>query len=491
MHFCTSSNAIEKRPIEFSMSNHPPTSLPRRHFLEDSFCGFGALALASLLQQEQAQAAPKNPLAPKEPHNDHAPAKSVIFLFMAGGPSHVETFDPKPLLNKLHGQPKPKEFGDAKYQTITKDAKLLGTKRKFIKQGKSGVEVSDLFPHVGPMIDDIAVLRSCHGDSVVHSAAQYELFGGRTVPGFPSMGSWSLYGLGSECDSLPAYVVMPDPDGALEAGQPMYSNGFLPAVYQPTMLQAGPKPIRNLDLPSGVSLKRRRATTDLIRRLNEADLEPDDYELAARIKAYELAFKMQTEAPEVFDITGETKETLALYGVGSGPTDDYGRRCLLARRLVEKGVRFITVVSGGGPGNLQWDAHKDVEENHLRMAKQVDQPIAALLTDLKRRGLLDSTLILWGGEFGRSPEAQGGVGRDHHNLGFSMWMAGGGIKGGQAVGATDAIGLKAVKKRHHFRDIHTTILHQLGLDLDLLSFRHQGRDERLTLIEGELIEEII
>ncbi len=473
------------------MTGHVDLTQNRRRFLQDSFCGIGTVALASLLKQEQLRAAAANPLAPKPPHLPVAKAKAVIFLFMAGGPSHVDTFDPKPLLNELDGKPRPASFGEAKYQFVRTDARLLGSKRTFRKFGESGIEVSDLFPTVAQSIDDIAVIRSCHGDKVVHSAAQYELFSGRVVPGFPSMGSWLVFGLGSESESLPAYVVMPDPDGALEAGQPMYSNGFLPSVYQPTMFGSGKQPVRNLDLPPAVSLKQRRKTVELIRQLNNVNLEPDDDDLNARINAYKLAFKMQTDAPEVFDLSGETKETLALYGVGTEPTDDYGRRCLLARRLVEKGVRFVTVVSGGGPGNMQWDAHKDVEENHLRLAAQTDRPMGALLQDLKRRGLLDSTLVLWGGEFGRSPEAQGGKGRDHHNIGFSMWLAGGGIKGGQVVGATDEIGLKAIDDRCHFRDIHTTILNQLGLDQDELSYLHLGRKERITLVHGRVIEQIV
>ncbi|MHB1422351.1 MAG: DUF1501 domain-containing protein [Gemmataceae bacterium] len=460
----------------------------RRAFLRDAFCGFGTLALASLLHEDRLRAA-ANPLAPKSPHLPRAKAKSVIFLFMAGGPSHLETFDPKPLLNKLDGQPRPKEFGDAKYQFIAPDARLLGSKGAFRKYGRAGIEVSDLFAHTARRIDDLAVVRSCHGDSVVHSAAQYELLTGRVVPGFPSMGSWIVYGLGSESRSLPAYVVMPDPGGALEAGQPMYTNGFLPAVYQPVMFQGGARPVRNLDLPDGVSLAQRRETVQFIRSLNEAALEPDDDELAARIRSYELAFHMQMEAPPVFDLSGETRQTLDLYGVGSEPTDNYGRRCLLARRLVEKGVRFLVVVSGGGV--QQWDAHTDIEKNHRKMAARVDKPIAGLLTDLKRRGLLDSTLVLWGGEFGRSPEAQGGKGRDHHNLGFSMWLAGGGIKGGQVVGATDDIGLRAVQDPYHFRDIHTTILHQLGLDQEQLTYLHLGRKERLTSVLGKVIRPIV
>lgn len=469
------------------MTPHVCYSRTRREFLQNAYAGFGSLALASLAQAERAA---HNPLEPKIP-NVPAKAKAVIFLFMAGGPSHLETFDPKPQLNRLSGQVRPAEFGEAKYQFIENDARLLGSQRKFQQYGQSGIEVSDLFPHVAQCVDDLAVIRSCHGDMVVHSAAQYQLFSGRTVPGFPSMGAWSVYGLGCESDSLPAYVVMPDGDGALEAGQPMYANGFLPAVYQPMTLRPGEQPLRNLHLPSGVSRETRRKTIELIRDLNTAAIDPADDDLSARINAYDLAFKMQTEAPEVFQISGETRQTLKLYGIGREPTDDYGRRCLLARRLVERGVRFSVVVSGGGPGNLQWDAHNDIEENHVRMAAQTDRPIAGLLRDLKQRGMLDSTLVLWGGEFGRSPEAQNGKGRDHHNLGFTLWMAGGGIRGGRVVGATDAIGLRAVERPCHFRDIHTTILHQLGLDQNALSFPHEGRNERLTEIEGEVIQEIV
>jgi hypothetical protein len=467
------------------MPEHVRFTRNRREFLTDAFCGFGSLAFAQL-----CHAASSNPLAAKAPGNP-AKAKSVIFLFMAGGPSHIETFDPKPLLNKLDGQKRPAEFGEAKYQFVTAHARLLGTKRTFKKYGQSGIEVSDLLPHIGTCVDDLAVIRSCHGDMVVHSAAQYQLMTGRILPGFPSMGSWTIYGLGSESESLPAYVVMPDPKGALEAGQPMYGNGFLPAVYQPTMMRSGPKPVLNLDLPHGVAPDQRAKTVRLIKDLNQANLTPGDEEFEARINAYDLAFKMQSEAPAVFDISKEPAHIQAAYGIGSPATDDYARRCLLARRLVEKGVRFVCVVSGGGPGNMQWDAHEDIEENHIRMAAHTDQPVAALLKDLKQRGLLDSTLVLWGGEFGRSPEAQGGKGRDHHNLGFSMWLAGGGVKGGQVFGATDDIGLRATVNPVHFRDVHTTVLNQLGLDQDTLSYLHQGRKERLTEVRGEVIKQLV
>lgn len=478
------------------MPEHLRWTHTRRELLRDSCCGMGYLAAHALMAGEGLLARPSaDPLAPKPPHDPDAKAKAVIFLFMAGGPSHLETFDPKPLLNELHGQPRPAEFGEAKYQFVKPDATLLGTRRTFRRYGRAGIEVSDLLPHTAGCIDDIAVLRSCHGDMVVHSAAQYELMTGRIVPGFPSMGSWIVYGLGSEARSLPSYVVMPDPDGALEAGQPMYMNGFLPAVYQPTTFRAGDRPVLNLDLPEGVSRDERRKTVDLIQALNRAATTELDDEFDARMRTYDLAFRMQTEAPEVLDLSGEPASTLEMYGIGKEPTHDYGRRCLLARRLIEQGVRFVTVVSGGGPGRLQWDAHQDIEENHLRMAAQTDQPVAGLLKDLKRRGMLDETLVLWGGEFGRSPEAEiredGKTGRDHHNLGFTMWMAGGGIRGGQVVGATDAIGLRAVEKPYHFRDIHATLLHQLGLDQYRLTYPHLGRNERLTQVHGHVIEEIV
>ncbi len=474
------------------MPDHVRVTRNRRELLTDAFCGMGSLAFGAILAQEAARAGGVNPLAPKKPHMPaKAKAKSVIFLFMAGGPSHMETFDPKPLLNKLDGQKRPASFGEAKYQFVQKDAKLLGTKRTFEKCGKSGIEVSDLMPHTREVVDELAVIRSCHGDMVVHSAAQYQLMTGRILPGFPSMGSWVLYGLGSEGDSLPGYAVLPDPKGALEAGQPMYMHGFLPAIYQPSMFRPGAKPVLNLDLPKGVTMDERRKTLQLLKGLNEANMTAGDLEFEARLSAYDMAFKMQVEAPEVFDVNRESEATRAMYGVGVAKTDDYGRRCLLARRLVERGVRFVTVVAGGGPGNMQWDAHDDIEENHLRMAGHTDQPVAALIQDLKQRGLLDQTLVVWGGEFGRSPETQGGKGRDHHNLGFSMWMAGGGVKGGTVVGATDDIGLRAIEKPYHFRDVHTTILNQLGLNQDALSYLHLGRKERLTEVQGRVIEEIV
>ena len=443
--------------------------------------GFGSLMAAE---------ASKNPLAPKAPHFP-AKAKSMIFLFQAGGPSHLETFDPTPLLNKLHGEKRPDTFGKVEYQNVNSASRLLGTKRTFARYGKSGLEVSDLLPHQAQIADDLCVIRSMHGDMVVHSAAQYQLMSGRVIPGFPSMGSWVTYGLGTVSDSLPAYVVMPDPNGAPEAGQPMYTNGFLPAVYQPAMFRAGKRPVLNLEVPKGITMDRRRKTIDLIRQLNEANMLGEDQELAARISAYDTAFKMQTQAPELFDVSSEPQETLDMYGVGKPDTDDYGRRCLLARRLIEKGVRFVCVVAGGGGGDTEWDAHSDIEKNHARMARLTDQPTAALVKDLKRRGLLDETIVLWGGEFGRSPESERGTGRDHHNTGFTMWAAGGGFKGGIAYGATDDIGLKSTVNPVHFRDLHATLINQLGLQQDALSYLHQGRRERLTEVHGTVLKDIL
>jgi len=304
------------------------------------------------------------------------------------------------------------------------------------------------------------------------------------------MGAWAMYGLGSESESLPGYVVIPDPFGTIEAGQPVYSNAFLPSVYQANIFRAGRKPVLNLDLPQGVSEAQRSRTLKLVHDLDNAGMQADDDEFAARLNTYDLAFKMQTEAPAVFDISNEPKPVQDLYGMGDPVTEDFGRRCLLARRLVEKGVRFVVLVSGG-PAVSQWDAHDDIEENHLRMAAKTDKPIAGLIKDLKQRGLLDSTLVVWGGEFGRTPEAQGGKGRDHNPTGYTTWMAGGGVKGGVTAGATDEIGLTAVEEPHHIRDLHTTVLHQLGLEQNALSYLHQGRRERLTEVQGDVIKSIL
>ena len=469
----------------------------RRDFLARGGLGFGSLAAASLLAHEGllplANAATTNvanPLAPKKP--DFQPkAKSVIFLFMAGGPSQMETFDPKPTLNALHGKPLPESFGKVVTQQTTNESLLLGSKRTFRKCGESGIEISDLFPHLRGCADELAVVRSLYCDSVVHAPAMYQMNSGRILMGHPSLGSWVTYGLGSENEDLPAYVVMLDPDGTLTGGAPCWSSGYLPPVYQGTLFRAGASPILNLRPARGRTRDRQRRSLDLLHRLNSLNRDETDPDLDARLAAYELAFRMQSRAPDAIDISNETKETQRLYGLDEPKTRELGGRCLLARRLVERGVRFVQLYHGGGPGNLTWDAHGDIEENHPRMAGESDKPVAGLLKDLRRRGLLDDTLVVWAGEFGRTPMTQGTTGRDHSPFGFSVWLAGGGTKAGQVIGATDEVGLRAVEDRHHVNDLHATILHLLGLDHFDLTVLHNGREERLTDAEGEPIEQII
>ncbi len=485
------------------MTRHPQTACPgplvtgdRREFLARAGLGFGSLALASLLAGDSprsataAEGAAHNPLAARLPH--FAPqATSVIFLFMAGGPSQMETFDPKPLLNRLHGQPVPESFGKIQTQRTTEDSLLLGSQRTFRRQGKSGQLMSDLFPQLATQADEIAIVRSLHADSIVHAPALYQMNSGRTLMGHPSLGSWLLYGLGSENENLPAYVVMLDPDGTTVGGPPCWGAGYFSPVFQGTLFRPGKTPIIDLNPADGRSRRRQRQGLDLLKSLNRLRREPGDQQLLSRLATYELAFRMQTEAPEAIDLEQETAQTHQLYGADREPTAEFGRRCLMARRLVERGVRFVQLYSGGGPGNMTWDGHGDIEENHLRMAGQTDQPVAGLLKDLKQRGLLDSTLVIWAGEFGRTPMSQGKTGRDHSPFGFSLWMAGGGIQGGRSVGATDDIGLRAVERPIHVRDFHATILHQLGLDQEELTFLHDGREEKLTDTGGQVIREIL
>ena len=410
---------------------------------------------------------------------------------MAGGPSQVETFDPKPLLQKLHGKPVPEQLGSVQTQRTTEKSLLLASKRTFHKYGQAGIEISDLFTHLATCADDIAVVRSMYADSVVHAPALYQMNTGRTLMGHPSLGSWVLYGLGSESENLPAYVVMLDPDGTTVGGPPCWGAGYFPQVYQGTLFRSGPTPILNLQAAGDRTHLRQRKNLDLLKQLNNLNRHEDNTVLSARAANYELAFRMQSHAPEAIDLSRETMSTQALYGIDHPRTEEFGRRCLLARRLVERGVRFVQLYCGGGPGNLTWDAHSDIEENHLRMAGQSDKPVAGLLQDLKRRGMLDSTLVIWGGEFGRTPMSEGSSGRDHSPFGFSMWLAGGGVRGGTTVGATDEIGLHAVEKPYHVRDLHATILQQLGLDQDQLTYMHNGRQEKLTDTGGHVIQEIV
>lgn len=450
------------------------------------------LALTGLLAEEgllapAAGAAAQNPLAPRKPH--YSPkARSVIFLFMSGGPSHLETFDPKPDLQRLHGQPLPASFGPVK--TRRKVGRLLGTRRTFRKYGQSGIEVSDFLPHTATVVDELAVLRGCYGDSVTHPESVYLMNTGSIRMGRPSMGAWVSYGLGTENQNMPSFVCMPDPGGYVKGGAPAWGSGFLPSAYQGTVLRGGPSPILNLRPETTITPDQQRSTLDLVRRLNAEHLKEreGDSALAARIAAYELAFRMQAHAPEVVDISKESDSTKRMYGLDRRECAEFGLRCLLARRMVERGVRFVQLYCGDTNG---WDAHADVEGNHAVHCARSDRPAAALIKDLKQRGLLESTLVVWGGEFGRTPMTEGTTGRDHNPYGFSMWMAGGGIKGGTTYGATDAVGLRAETDRTHVHDIHATILHLLGLHHEKLTYLHNGRAERLTDVAGRVIDAVL
>jgi hypothetical protein len=468
---------------------HFPQAVSRRDVLVRAAHGFGALALGALLDPPAHAKERVNPLAPKRPHFG-GKAKSVIFLFMVGGPSHIDTFDPKPLLTKYAGQPLPESFGKVPSQFTNGDTPILATPWKFSKHGQCGMDVSDLYPHLAGCVDDICFVRSFYTESVVHAPAMYQVHTGRILMGYPSLGSWVTYGLGSESENLPAYVVMPQPEGTPEGGTPCWGAAFLPAVYQGTVFRSGPNPILHLQPPPGMTPERQRATLDLLQKMNDQDTLDSDTELAARISSYELAFRMQSHAPEAVDVAKEPEHIRRMYGLDQKHTADFGARCLLARRLVERGVRFIQLYSGGGPLITQWDAHKDLVANHTKMCGHTDRPIAALLKDLKQRGLLDSTLVIWGSEFGRLPMSQSGNGRDHNPHGFTMWFAGGGVKGGQVIGATDEFGLRAQGERFHMRDFHATILHALGLDQHKLWFLHNGRHEKLTDFGGKVISQV-
>jgi hypothetical protein len=465
----------------------------RRDFLHSAGAGFGLLALRALLAEQDMLAAEQapgvNPLAPKKPHRP-AKADRVIFLFMAGGPSHLETFEPKPDLQRLHGQKLPASFGPVKTRRGVDKNRLLATKRTFKKYGQAGIDVSDLLPNLATCVDDLCVLRGCHGDSVTHPESVYQMNTGSILMGRPSLGSWASYGLGTENQNMPAFVVLPDPGGWVKGGAPAWGNGFLPAAYQGTVIRGGASPILNLETPKGISVEQQRRTLDLVKQLNQEHLRQraEDSELSARIASYELAFRMQSHATEVVDINKESAATKLLYGLDRKETAEFGLRCLLARRMVERGVRFVQVYCGDTNG---WDGHSDIEGNHGKLARQSDLPIAGLLKDLKSRGLFDSTLVIWGGEFGRTPMSEGSDGRDHNPHGFCMWLAGGGVKGGQALGATDAIGLRAAEDKMHVNDIHATILHLLGFDHERLTYRHNGREERLTNVAGEVNRKVL
>jgi hypothetical protein len=470
---------------------HIGSAVTRRDVLVRAAHGFGSIALASLLSPPAGAAVQRvNPMAAKPPHFP-AKAKSVIFLYMVGGPSHIDTFDPKPALEKYNGQPLPPSYGTVVSQFTKGDTPLLKSPWTFNKYGQCGRDVSTLFPHMAQCVDDMCFIKSFYTESTVHAPAMYQVNTGRILMGYPSMGSWITYGLGSESENLPSYVVMPQPEGTPEGGTPCWGAGFLPAVYQGTVFRPGPRPIVNLNPPPGMTPERQRRTLDFLQSMNEMDTLDSDTEMAARISSYELAFRMQSHAPEAVDIAKETDATRKLYGLDQKHTAEFGTRCLLARRLVERGVRFVQIYSGGGPVSVQWDAHSNLVNNHEKMCGMTDLPVAGLLRDLKQRGLLDSTLVIWGSEFGRLPMSQGGNGRDHNPHGFTMWMAGGGVKPGTSIGQTDEMGLRGEGTRYHMRDFHATILQLLGMDQNRLWFLHNGRNEKLTDFGGKVIQEAI
>ena len=474
------------------MPFHPAwnDSVSRRQWLARAGGGFGGLALAAMLADDaRAATSLESPFAPKKTHHEPR-ARRVISLFMHGGPSHVDLFDPKPDLVKFAGQPIPDSYGEVMTRRKVAKNPLLGPVKPFRPRGESGLEVSDFLPHMATMADDLCVIRSCHGDSVNHPQSVYQMNTGSILMGRPSLGSWVAYGLGSENQNMPAFLVLPDPAGGIKGGPPAWGSGYLPATYQGTTLRPGPSPLLHLAPPESVGTARQRTALDLVRRMNADHFaqRSDDGELAARINSYELAFRMQSAAPELVDLSGETAETLDMYGLNEKKTREFGTRCLLARRLIERGVRFVQLYSGDTNG---WDAHKDVMDNHTMMCGQTDKPVTALLTDLKRRGLMDDTLVIWGGEFGRMPMSEQGTGRDHNPWGFTTVLAGAGVKGGYAYGATDPIGLRAETNPVHIHDLHATILWILGMDHEQLTFFHNGRDERLTDVAGHVIHDIL
>ena len=477
---------------------------PRRDFLWDVGGGFAGLALSGLLQQEGLLAAETTradglaPVAGIGGRSDvpHFPprAKRVVQLFMGGAASHVDLFDYKPALEKYAGQPLPpgRSYINSGGRRV---GFLTPAFRRFRPGGASGLMISDYFPNVRRHADKLAVIRSCHTDSHAHGSALVAMNTGKTFIGRPSLGSWCVYGMGSENQSLPGYVVILDRRGGPISGQPNWSSGFMSAAFQGTLFRPAGNPILDLQGPRHVTDEVQRGQLSMLQKLNERHMaaRPGGSELAARITSYELAYRMQSAAPEAVDLSQESQATLEQYGVGSQPTDEFGRNCLVARRLVERGVRFVQLYSGGGHLEETWDAHESIEKNHGRHGAEVDQPIAALLTDLEQRGMLDETLIVWGGEFGRMPfsEGQNAPGRNHNPYGFSMWLAGGGVRGGMSWGETDEFGFEAVTDRVHLHDLHATILHLLGFDHTRLTWFHQGRDERLTDVFGNVVTGIL
>ncbi len=462
----------------------------RREFLARAGGGFGAIAFAYMLAEDGLLAAQAGP-APGEARGPHhsARARSVIWLFMEGGPSHLDLFDPKPTLQTMAGQPLPPSFGRPITAMGTASNTLMPSKRTWKQYGQSGLWVSDWYPEIAQHVDEMAMFHGCWADGLNHVGSVCQMNTGSILAGRPSMGAWVMYGLGSANHNLPTFVILTDA-GEVVGGPKNWSAGFLPATYQGTLLRKDGPPIFHLAPPETVGDKQQRSKLDLLAALNKrfGAGKADDTELEARIESYELAYRMQSAAPEAVDLTKESAETRKLYGLDDPATEKFGTNCLLARRLVERGVRFVQLYSGSGSG---WDAHENIEANHSKMCRSTDRPIAGLLTDLKAHGLLDTTLVIWGGEFGRTPFNEKGTGRDHNPWGFTTWMAGGGIKGGQAIGSTDEIGMRAVETPCHVHDLHATILHLLGLNHRRLTFDHNSRDERPTINGGRVITQAI
>jgi hypothetical protein len=461
----------------------------RREFFTQAGSGLAGLALSSMLAGDGYGAPLKSadPMEPKPTH--HKPmAKSVIWLFMEGGPSHIDLFDPKPELEKLHGKPMPESFGRPITAMGTANNTIMAPKRKWKQHGQSGLWISDWYPYIAQHADDLAVIRSCKADGLNHVGSVCQMNTGDILAGRPSMGAWVTYGLGSANRNLPTFVVMVDDKEPL-GGPKNWSAGFLPATFQGSQFRTGDTPILHLKNPAGVSKEQQRSKIDYLKELNarwSADKQ-DDTELDARVRAYELAYQMQASGPEAVDLTKETEATKKLYGMDEPETEAFGRNCLQARRLVERGVRFVELYCGSGSG---WDAHNNMEGNHTKWCRVSDKPIAGLLADLKSRGMLEDTLVVWGGEFGRTPFNEKGDGRDHNPWGFTIWMAGGGVKAGQAIGTTDEIGLRGVENPYHVHDIHASILHVLGLNHERTTYMHNGRAERPTIVAGKLIKEL-
>src|SRR5262245_29497356 len=468
--------------------------ITRRHFFRDCGVGLGKIALAGLLTD--AFAGPRaakavDVLAPKKPHFTPK-VKRVIHLFMAGAPSHLDLFDPKPQLAKLEGKPLPPSvIGGQRYAFIRSDAAVMGPRFKFKKVGSSGVEIAgEVMPHLSEVIDDLCLIRSVRTDQFNHAPAQIFLNTGFAQPGRPSLGSWVLYGLGAETKDLPAFVVMSTGTG-ISGGAANWSSGFLPTVYAGVRLRNQGDPILNVTTPPGLDARLQRDTLDLVGDLNRSRLaDLGDPEIATRIASYELAFRLQTSAPELTDLSKESDKTLRLYGADPAKPS-FARACLLARRMIERGVRFVTIYHEG------WDAHSDVTGNHKKNCADTDQASAALVKDLKQRGLLDDTLVIWGGGFGRTPMVETNpalgrsLGRDHHPQAFTVWLAGGGIKAGLTYGATDELGFHVVENPVHVHDLQATILHCLGFDHEKLTFRYAGRDFRLTDVHGHVVRDIL